>query len=119
MLAEKIDVLGTMLHGFNRSGFLIGGHKTLAGAANHVLGVKDGKKRFADVAPAMSKAFIWCCTLDETKTVREKVAFLQAVKVVLTERDVMTKKRTDEVRELAIKQIIDSAVVSESVVDIF
>jgi type I restriction enzyme R subunit len=119
VLAEKMDVLRAMLHGFDYSGFLTGGHKTLAGAANHVFGIKDGKKRFADVALAMSKAFTLCCTLDEAKAVREEVAFLQAVKVILTKRDVATKKRTDEARELAIKQIIDSAVVSERVVDIF
>jgi len=119
VLAEKLDVLRAMLHGFDYSGFLTGGHKTLAGAANHVLGIKDGKKRFADVALAMSKAFTLCCTLDEAKAVREEVAFLQAVKVILTKRDVAAQKRTDEARELAIKQIIDSAVVSESVVDIF
>ena len=119
VLDEKMDVLRAMLHGFDYSGFLTGGHKTLAGAANHVLGIKDGKKRFADVALAMSKAFTLCCTLDEAKAVREEVAFLQAVKVILTKRDVSTKKRTDEARELAIKQIIDSAVVSDSVVDIF
>jgi type I restriction enzyme, R subunit len=119
VLAEKIDVLRAMLHGFDYSGFQTGGHKTLAGAANHVLGIKEGKKRFADIALAMSKAFTLCCTLDEAKAVREEVAFLQAVKVILTKRDVVAQKRTDEARELAIKQIIDSAVVSESVVDIF
>jgi len=119
VLAEKIDVLRAMLHGFDYSGFLTGGHKTLAGAANHVLGIKDGKKRFAGVALAMSKAFTLCCTLDEAKAVREEVAFLQGIKVILTKRDVAARKRTDEARELAIKQIIDSAVVSESVVDIF
>lgn len=119
VLAEKIDVLRGMLHGFDYSGFLTGGHKVLAGAANHVLGIKDGKKRFADTALAMSKAFTLCCTLDEAKAVREEVAFLQGVKVILTKKELTAKKRTDEQRELAIRQIIGSAVVSESVVDIF
>ncbi|MGH8830159.1 MAG: type I restriction enzyme endonuclease domain-containing protein, partial [Polaromonas sp.] len=119
VLAEKIDVLRAMLHGFDYSGFLTGGHKTLAGAANHVLGIKEGKKRFADTALAMSKAFTLCCTLDEAKAVREEVAFLQGVKVILTKKDITAKKRTDEHRELAIRQIISSAVVSENVVDIF
>jgi type I restriction enzyme R subunit len=119
VLAEKIDVLRAMLHGFDYSGFLTGGHKTLAGAANHVLGIQESKKRFADVALAMSKAFTLCCTLEEAKAVREEVAFFQGVKVLLTKRDLTAKKRTDEQRELAIRQIIGSAVVSESVVDIF
>ncbi len=119
VLAEKLDVLRAMLHGFDYSDFLTAGHKRLAGAANHVLGQKDGKKRFADIALAMSKAFTLCCTLDEAKAVREEVAFLQAVKVILTKREISQKKRTDEERELAIRQIIGSAVVSEEVVDIF
>ncbi len=119
VLDEKLDILRGILHGFDYSDFLTTGHKCLAGAANHVLGEKDGKKRFADVALAMSKAFSLCCTLDEAKAVREEVAFFQAVKVILTKRDISQKKRTDEERELAIRQIINSAVVSEEVVDIF
>jgi type I restriction enzyme R subunit len=124
VLLEKMDVLRAMLHGFDYSGFLTGGHRMLAGAANHVLGLqttakRDGKKRFADTALAMSQAFTLCCTLDEAKALREEVAFLQGVKVILTKKDVSAKKRTNEVRELAIRQIINSAVVSEKVVDIF
>lgn len=84
-----------------------------------MLGLKDGKKRFADLALAMSKAFTLCCTLDEAKAVREEVAFFQAVKVILTKREITQQKKTDEDRELALRQIISSAVVSEEVVDIF
>jgi type I restriction enzyme R subunit len=119
VLEEKLDILRGMLHGFDYSDFLTAGHKRLAGTANHVLGLEDGKKRFADNAVAMSRAFTLCCTLDEAKAVREEVAFLQAVKVILTKRDISQKKKTDEERELAIRQIIGSAVVSEEVVDVF
>ena len=119
VLEEKLDVLRSMLHGFDYSDFLTTGHKRLAGAANHVLGQKDGKKRFADTALAMSKAFTLCCTLDVAKAVREEVAFFQAVKIILTKRDISQKRLTDEERELAIRQIINSAVVSAKVVDIF
>jgi len=119
VLAEKLDILRGMLHGFDYSNFMTAGHKALAGAANHVLGVKDGKKRFADTAVAMSKAFTLCCTLDEAKQVREEVAFMQGIKVLLTKRDITAQRKTDEQRELAIRHIISSAVVSDSVVDIF
>ena len=119
VLEEKLDVLRSLLHGFDCSDFLTGGHKLLAGAANHVLGLEDGKKRFADTALAMSKAFTLCCTLDEAKAVREEVAFFQAIKVILIKREVSQQKKTDEERELAIRQIISNAVVSGDVVDIF
>jgi len=127
VLLEKLDILGSMLHGYDWSGFKTGGHKVLAGAANHVLGIKpedkdgkrDGKKRFADTALAMSKAFSLCCTLDDAKAVRDEVAFLQAVKVILTKRDISAQRKTDEQRDAAIRQIINQAVVSDAVVDIF
>ena len=119
VLAEQLDILRGMLHGFDYGDFLTAGHKRLAGAANHVLGLKEGRKRFADTALAMSKAFTLCCTLDEAKAVREEVAFMQAVKVILTKRDISQQKKTNEERELAIRQIIGSAVVSEEVVDVF
>lgn len=119
LLEEKLDILRGMLHGFDYSNFLASGHSLLAKTANYVLGMNDGKKRFADTALAMSKAFTLCCTLDEAKAVREEIAFLQAVKVILTKRDIRAKKRTNEEREFAIRQIINSAVVSDEVVDIF
>ncbi|WP_323924386.1 type I restriction endonuclease subunit R [Aeromonas veronii] len=119
VLEEKLDVLRSMLHGFDYSDYLTGGHKLLARAADFILGLEDGKKRFADNALAMSKAFTLCCTLDEAKAVREEVAFLQAVKVMLTKKEVTRKKKTDEERDLAIRQIIGNAVVSGDVVDVF
>lgn len=124
VLLEKLDVLRAMLHGFDYSGFLTGGHKTLAGAANHVFGLqsdkeRDGKKRFANHALALSQAFSLCCTLDEAKAHRDEVAFMQAVKVILTKREASAQRKSDEARDLAIRQIINSAVVSGEVVDIF
>src|SRR5450830_1434144 len=128
VVLEKMDVLHALLHGFDYSGFLSGGHRVLAGAANHVLGLhtgpagagsRDGKKRFCDTALALSQAFTLCCTLDEARAVREEVAFMQGVKVILTKKETSAQKRTDEARELAIRQIISHAVVSERVVDIF
>ncbi len=119
VLQEKLDVLHALLHGFDYSGFLTHGHSLLAKTANHVLGIKDGKKRFGDTALAMSKAFTLCCTLDEAKALREEVAFFQAIKVMLTKKDASSEKKINEERDLAIRQIIGSAVVSEEVVDIF
>jgi type I restriction enzyme R subunit len=119
LLEEKLDILRVMLHGFDYRDFLTAGHRRLAGAANHVLGQQDGKQRFADAALAMSRAFSLCCTLDEARAVRDEVAFLQAVKVILSKRDNSQQRQTDEQRELAIRQIVNSAIVSGEVVDVF
>lgn len=124
VLLEKLDVLRALLDGFDYTDFLTGGYKTLAGAANHVLGIgsekeRDGKKRFADLALAMNQAYRLCCTLDEAKTVRDEVAFMQAVKVILSKQTTSHQRQTDETRDWAIRQMIASAVVSGDVVDIF
>lgn len=124
VLMEKLHVLQSMLHGCDYSDFLTGGTQVLARAANHILGLReeggqDGKRRFADTTLALAQAFSLCCTLDEAKAVREEVAFMQAVKVILTKRDITAKKRTNEQRDQAIRQIISNAVVSDQVVDIF
>lgn len=119
ILEEKLGILRGMLHGLDYSNFLTGGQRLMAKTANHVLGIQDGKKRFADTALAMSKAFTLCCTLDEAKAIREEVAFMQAVKVMLTKREISEKRQTNEERDLAIRQIISSAIVSDQVVDIF
>ncbi|HUX82057.1 MAG TPA: type I restriction endonuclease subunit R [Halothiobacillus sp.] len=119
VLEEKLDMLRGMLYGYDYSDFLTASHKRLAGAANHILGLDDGKKRFADASLAMTKAFSLCGTLDEAQALREEVAFMQAVRVILTKRDITDKKRSDAERDMAIRQIIDSAVVSGEVVDVF
>lgn len=124
VLMEKLHVLQSMLHGCDYSDFLTGGTQVLARAANHILGLReeggqDGKRRFANTTLALAQAFSLCCTLDEAKAVREEVAFMQAVKVILTKRDITAKKRTNEQRDQAIRQIISNAVVSDQVVDIF
>lgn len=119
VLLEKIDVLHDMLHGFDYTDFRTKAWQLLPGVANHVLGLEDGKKRFADTVLAASKAFALCCTLDEALAHRDELAFLQAVKAALTKFGTSGKKLSDEQKEQALRQIISKAVVSAEVVDIF
>ena len=119
VLLEKMDVLHGMLHGFDYSAFRTQAWQLLPGVANHVLGLEDGKKRFADTVLAASKAFALCCTLDEALAHRDELAFLQAVKAALTKFGTSGKKLSDEQKEHALRQIISKAVVTAEVVDIF
>ena len=119
VLQEKMDVLHDMLHGFDYSGFRTQAWQLLPGVANHVLGLDDGKKRFADTVLSASKAFALCCTLDEALKHRDELAFLQAVKAALTKFGSSGKKLSDEQKEHALRQIMSKAVVSAEVIDIF
>jgi type I restriction enzyme R subunit len=119
VLQEQMDVLHDLLHGVEYPDFRTKAWQLLPAVANHVLGLDDGKKRFADTVLAASKAFALCCTLDEALTYRDELAFLQAVKAALTKHAGTDKKLTDEQKEHALRQIISRAVVSDEVIDIF
>lgn len=119
VLQEQMDVLHDLLHGVEYADFRTKAWQLLPGVANHVLGLDDGKKRFADTVLAATKAFALCCTLDEALAHRDELAFLQAVKAALTKHEGTDKKLTDEQKEHALRQIISRAVVSDEVIDIF
>ena len=89
----------------------------LAPSANHILGLEDGKKKFSDEVLFISKAFSLCGTLDEAKEVKEEIAFFQAIKSVIQKATTPSNKKAD--KNSAIKQIIDNAIVSEGIEDIF
>ena len=119
ILTEKMSILRAMLHGFEYSAFRTKALSLLAGAANHVLGQDDGKKRFADQVLSASKAFALCCTLDGALAHRDELAFFQAIKSALTKHTIQDKKLSDEAKEHALRQIISGALVSDEVIDIF
>ncbi|BAP87348.1 type I site-specific deoxyribonuclease HsdR [Burkholderiales bacterium GJ-E10] len=119
VLQEKMGVLRDMLHGVDYREFRSHAWQLLPAVANHVLGLDDGKQRFADTVLAASKAFALCCTLDEARQHRDELAFLQAVKAALTKHRETDRKLTDEQKEHALRQIISGVLVSDEVIDIF
>ena len=63
-LKELMEVARNLLHGFDYSAYRTQATNLLLPAANFVLGLEDGKKRWADVVLAITKAFSLCGTLD-------------------------------------------------------
>jgi type I restriction enzyme R subunit len=118
-LEEQMDVLRAMLHGVDYSAFRTHAWQLLPAVANHVLGLDDGKTRFADAVLRASRAFALCCTLDEALAFRDELAFLQAVKAAMSKHGAADRKLSDEQKEQALRQIISRAVVSDEVIDIF
>lgn len=117
-MLKRIDIVQNMYHGFEYSAFKTQAHKLLAPSANHILGLDDGKKRYADEVLALSKAFSLCGTMDEARKYVDEIAFFQAVKVVIQKASkTADTKKVD--KNSAIKQILDNAVVSDGIEDIF
>lgn len=119
ILLEKLDIIHGMLDGFNYSAFETKATQLLIPTANHILGLEDGKKRFMDTVLAMTKAYALCGTLDEVKPYAKEIAFFSAVKAVISKATTVDKKRTEEEKNSILKQILDNAVISEGVEDIF
>ncbi|MCA4896133.1 MAG: type I restriction endonuclease subunit R [Cytophagales bacterium] len=86
----------------------------------HILGLKDGKERFIREVSLLSQALSLCITKDEVQPHLPEVAFFQAVKARLAKFDAPSGGgRTNLEIETAIKQIIDEALSSDKVIDIF
>ncbi len=122
VLLERLDRVRTLMHGFDYREYETHALTLLPGAANHLLNpekVKDGKKRFLDAMAAVTKAFSLCGTLDEAAARRKEIAFFSAIKAVLLKAGSMDRKRTEDEKNSALKQILDNAVISEGVSDVF
>jgi type I restriction enzyme R subunit len=119
VLLEKMDIVRGMMHGFDYSTFETRPLELLVPVANHILGLKDGKTRFLDTMLAVTKAFSLCGTLDEAAPLRKEIAFFSAIKAAVTKFTTVDKKRSDAEKNSALKQILDNAIISDGVDDIF
>lgn len=119
VVLEKLDVIRGMMHGLDYGAYETRGVQLLVPAANHVLGLKDGKQRFLDTMAALVRAFALCGTLDEAAAVRTEIAFFSAVRAAILKFTTVDSKRTAEEKNSALKQILDNAVVANGVDDIF
>jgi type I restriction enzyme R subunit len=94
-------------------------HTAIPRIADFVLGLKDGKKRFADSSSALSKAYALVCSTPTGKAHREEVAVFQAIRVMLTKSEVTVQKTRDEEREALIRQAVSKGIVPEGIIDVF
>jgi type I restriction enzyme R subunit len=136
LMLEKLEVVSQMFHEFpstggvpeRRGGFPYKEYfdadtskklSIILSAEEHILSLEDGKKRFINEVTALSKAFAIAIPHERAMDVKDEVAFFQAVKARLAKFDAAGSKKTDEGIETTIRQVIDKALVSEQVIDIF
>lgn len=123
LMLEKLEVVSQMYHGFEyETYFEADTSKKLSlilAAEEHILGLEDGKKRYINEVTALSKAFAIAIPHDQAMDAKDEVSFFQAVKARLAKFDGTGSGRTDEGIETTIRQVIDKALVSEQVIDVF
>ena len=116
---EKLGIVRDMLHGVSIDGFQDRPHAVIPQIADFVLGLEDGKKRFADASSALSKAYALVNSQLSAIPHRDEVALYQAIRVMLTKSDHTIKKQSDAEREAIIKQALSQGIVPEGIVDVF
>ncbi|MFO7789185.1 MAG: DUF3387 domain-containing protein, partial [Bacteroidales bacterium] len=124
LMLEKLEVVSDMLHGFEyESYFDADTSKKLSiilSAQEYILGkVENGKKRFIDEVTALSKAFAIAVPHEQAMDVKDEVSFFQAVKSGLVKIGGGGNGVSDEDMETIIRQVIDKALVSDQVIDVF
>jgi type I restriction enzyme R subunit len=91
-------------------------------AEEHILGIEDGKNRFINEVNLLSQAFAISIPHEKAMEIKEEVAFFQAVKARLVKFVGGVGGRNGESDfdyDTTIKQIVDRALSSDEVVDIF
>jgi type I restriction enzyme R subunit len=88
-------------------------------AEEHILGLQDGKERFVKEVSLMGQALSLCITREEVQEHLTDVAFFQAMKARLVKFTPSGTGRSGIQIETAIKQIVDEALSSDKVIDIF
>lgn len=88
-------------------------------AEEHILGLQDGKERFIREVTILSQSFVLSIPHEKAMEIKDDIAFFQAVKARLLKFESPGGGRSDAQIETTIKQIIDQAVTSEGIIDIF
>ncbi|QNM86382.1 type I restriction endonuclease subunit R [Polaribacter pectinis] len=121
-MLEKFEVVAQILHGYDYISYFKAETnrklQILLGAQNFVLQTEDLKNRFIKEVTILSKLFAMSIPSPQADNIKDEVAFFQAVKARINKFTGNTTKSDYEV-ESAIKQIVDDALSSEGVIDVF
>ena len=123
LMKEKMEVVEQMLHGLDWQQYFTadtsGKLSWILKTEDFILGLEDGKKRFVNEVTALGKAFALAIPHEEAMAVKDEVAFFQAVKARLCKFDAQGAGHANQDVESTIRQVIDHALVSEKVIDLF
>jgi type I restriction enzyme R subunit len=123
VMKEKYEIVKNILWGFDYKEYFNSDTneklRILLEAQEFILSKKDGKYNFVKYTTELSKAFALVVPNIEAMKIKEEVGFFQAVKARLDKFEPEGTGRTTEEIETAIRQLIDKAVVSEGVIDLY
>ena len=121
-MKEKFEVIEQMFNGFDfRAYFKVDTAQklqVLLGAQNFMLATEKLKERFLKEITILSKLFAMSIPSPDAEAIRDEIAFFQAVKARIN-KFTGTGIKSDYEVETAIKQIVEDALSSDGIIDIF
>jgi type I restriction enzyme, R subunit len=123
LLLEKIEVVRQMFHGFDYMRFFSVGTSgrlsIILQAEEFILSTEQGKERFVNESTALSKLFALAVPHEDALALTDEIAFFQSVRARLLKFEGEGDDGDKKNYESAIRQIVNQAVESTEVVDIF
>ena len=121
-LREEFETIKRMFHGFDyKKFFKVKGEKqveVVIDAMDYIFGLKDGKKRYFDGILRLKQLFALATPSFTAEELRDEVALFEAIRDQMVKTSV-SKGKSQDYLDSAIKQIVSKAVQSKGVIDVF
>ncbi len=123
LLLEKIEIVRQMFYGFRYELFFKAGTSErlsiILQSEEFILGLEQGKDRFVKESTALSQLFALAVPNEDALALTDEIAFFQSVRARLLKFEGEGDGGNKKNYESAIRQIVNQAVESTEVVDIF
>ena len=122
LVLEKFEIVKDMFHGFDYKQFfeLQPSQRIsfIPNAVEHILKEEGKKERFEREVTYLLRAFSLALPNYKVMNIKDEIGFFQAIKAVIT-KTTETKRGGKNTFDMAIKQILSQAIVSDRIIDIF
>lgn len=122
LLATKLEVIEGIMAGFDYTPYFTastGNKLNLLKAATDYVADPQRKDRFLDAVAALSKIYALTAHHPEAIAQGEKISFFQAIQASLRKLEPSDGNLSNAEIETAIRQVVDQALVSDTVINIF
>ena len=122
-MLEKLEIVEQMFGDFDYKRYFSANTREkltiILEAQEHILSLNVGKIRYVRQVTFLSQAFALSVPSLKAMGIKDKVGFFQAVKARLIKFKPEGNGKSDAEIETAIRQIVDSAIASEGIIDVF
>ena len=123
LMLEKLKVVEELLLGCDYEDYFTTDTRSklniILQTTEHILKIENGKERFNQGVTALSQAFVLSIPSPEAMKINEKISFFQAVQTRLKKFDLTDSELTNYEIETTIIQVVDQAIISDEIIDIF